>query len=169
MLRAKIRQFSPEQAAKAATGPWSCMDNDYALNIDEIIRTIRTAEVVTLRFMLLEKRLLVDNRTNELDGPMARLVNRVGSSEERFRSIRRMRPRFSLPEKLTAIWWPKYIATLQTSGVWDAVVQRMADSGFPNSVRDCQQVLGELYEMERKEIRGAITGGEGFQTVWARK
>ena len=33
------------------------MDNDYALNIDEIIRTIKTAEVVTFRFMLLEKRL----------------------------------------------------------------------------------------------------------------
>jgi hypothetical protein len=145
------------------------MDNDYALNIDEIIRTIKSAEVVTFRFMLLEKRLLVDNRTNELDGPMARLVNRVGSSEERFRSIRRMRPRFGLPEKLTAIWWPKYVRTLQTSGVWDAVVQRMADSGFPNSVRDCEQVLRELYDMERNEIRGAITGGEGFQTVWARK
>jgi hypothetical protein len=145
------------------------MDNDYALDIDQIIRTIESAEVVTFRFMLLEKRLLIDNRTNEIDGPMARLVNRVGSSEERFRSIRRMRPRFKLPEKLTAIWWPKYIRTLESSGVWDAVVRRMEYSGFPNALQECETVLRELYEMERKEIRGAITGGDGFQTVWSAK
>ncbi len=145
------------------------LDNDYVLNLDEIIRTIRTAEVITFRFMLLEKRLLVDNRSNEIDGPMARLVPRVQSSEERFRAIRRMRPRFALPEKLTAIWWPKYVKTLQTTGVWSAVVERMAESGFPNSVRQCEQVLRELYDLEREQVRGAITGGEGFQTVWARK
>lgn len=145
------------------------MDNDYVLNVDEIVRTIRTADVVTFRFILLDKRLLIDNRTNEIDGPIARLVPRVSSSEERFRSIRRLRPRFNLPEKLTSIWWPKYVRTLQTSGVWDALVQRMAESGFPNSVRQCEEVLRELNEMERDEIRGAVTGGDGFQTVWARK
>ncbi|HEY7268607.1 MAG TPA: hypothetical protein VH951_02150, partial [Dehalococcoidia bacterium] len=76
------------------------MDNDFPINLDEILRTIETAEVITVRFMLIEKRLLIDNRTNEIDGPMARLVARVSSSEERFRNIRRLRPRFALPEKL---------------------------------------------------------------------
>jgi hypothetical protein len=97
---------------------------------------------------------------------MARLVARVSSSEERFRSIRRLRPRFALPEKLTSIWWPKYISTLETSGVWAAIVRRVADSGFPNAVRQCEDVLRELKEMERKEIMGAIPGGEGYQTLW---
>lgn len=142
------------------------MDNDYPINVDEIIRTIETAEVITFRFLLIEKRLLVDNRTNEIDGPMAKLVARVSSSEERFRNIRRLRPRFKLPEKLTSIWWPKYISTLESSGIWAALVSRMAESGFANSVRQCEEVLRELKEMERQENRGAITGGEGFQTLW---
>lgn len=142
------------------------MDNDYPINLDEILRTIETAEVITMRFLLIEKRLLIDNRTNEIDGPMARLVARVSSSEERFRNIRRLRPRFALPEKLTSIWWPKYIATLESSGVWSALVRRMAESGFANSVRQCEDVLRELKEMERKEIMGAIPGGEGYQTLW---
>jgi hypothetical protein len=142
------------------------MDNDYPINLDEILRTIETAEVITVRFLLIEKRLLIDNRVNEIDGPMARLVARVSSSEERFRSIRRLRPRFALPEKLTSIWWPKYISTLETSGVWAAIVRRVADSGFPNAVRQCEDVLRELKEMERKEIMGAIPGGEGYQTLW---
>jgi hypothetical protein len=142
------------------------MDNDFPINLDEILRTIETADVITVRFYLIDKRLLIDNRTNEIDGPMTRLVPRVSSSEERFRNIRRLRPRFGVPEKLTSIWWPKYISTLETSGVWSALVRRMAESGFANSVRQSEDVLRELKELERKEIMGAIPGGEGYQTLW---
>jgi hypothetical protein len=143
------------------------MDNDYQIDVDEIVHTIQSADVITIRFHLFDKRVLIDNRTNEIDGPMVKIVDRVGSAEERFRSLRRLRPRFRLPERLTAIWWPKYVETLETTGIWQALVQRMAESGFPNSVRDCRQVLRELHELERQEIRNAITG-ENYQTKWSR-
>jgi hypothetical protein len=143
------------------------MDNDYALNLDEIFQTLQTAEVVRVRFMLLNKRLLIDNRYNEFEGPMVRLVNRAGSSEESFRNLRRMRPRFALPDKMTAIWWPKYVNTLCTTGVWAALVRRVAETGFTDSVRQCEDVLRELQQLEREEIRNAISG-EGFQTIWQR-
>src|SRR5215471_8203649 len=99
------------------------MDNDYVLNIEEILRTIETAEVLRIRFLLINKRLLIDNRYNELDGPMIRVVTRAGSSEESFRNLKRLRPRFQLPDKMTAIWWPKYVHSLTTTGVWDAIVK----------------------------------------------
>jgi hypothetical protein len=143
------------------------MDNDYVLNLDDILRTIETAEVVRIRFLLLDKRLLIDNRYNEFEGPLVRIVSRSGSSEESFRSLKRMRPRFPLPEKMTAIWWPKYVNTLQATGVWSAVVARIADTGFTDSVRQCDDVLRELLKLERQEIKNAISG-EGFQTVWQR-
>ena len=44
------------------------MDNDYVLNLDDILHTIETADVVRIRFLLLEKRLLIDNRYNEFEG-----------------------------------------------------------------------------------------------------
>jgi hypothetical protein len=141
------------------------MDNDYALNLDEILRTIETAEVVRVRFLLLDKRLLIDNRFNEFDGPLVRIVTRAGSSEESFRNLKRLRPRFPLPDKMTAIWWPKYINTLCTTGVWGALVRRIADTGFTDSVRQCDDVLRELRSLEREEIRSAISG-EGFKTLW---
>ena len=100
------------------------MDNDYVVNLDDILRTIESAEVVRIRFLLLDKRLLIDNRHNEFEGPLVRIVSRSGSSEESFRSLKRMRPRFPLPEKMTAIWWPKYVNTLYSTGVWNAIVQR---------------------------------------------
>ena len=143
------------------------MDNDYVLNIEEILKTIETADVVRLRFLLLDKRLLIDNRYNETEGPMVRIVQRAGSYEESFRNLKRMRPRFPLPDKMTAIWWPKYVNTLYTTGVWQAIVRRIGETGFTDSVRQCNEVLRELLALERQEIRNAISG-EGFQTIWAR-
>ena len=143
------------------------MDNDYALNLDDILRTIETADVLRIRFLLLDKRLLIDNRFNEFEGPMLKIVPRASSSEESFRNLRRLRPRFPLPERMTAIWWPKYISTLHTSGVWPALVRRISDTGFTDSVHQCDDILRELLALERQEIRNAISG-EGFQTIWQR-
>ena len=143
------------------------MDNDYVLDLDEILRTIATADVLRIRFLLLDKRLLIDNRINEVEGPLVRLVPRLGSSEESFRNLKRMRPRFPLPDRMTAIWWPKYVETLCTTGIWQALVKRIAASGFTEAVQDCEEVLQELRAMERQEIRNAISG-EGFQTIWQR-
>ena len=143
------------------------MDNDYILNLEDIHRTVDTAEVVRIRFGLLDKRLLIDNRHTEFEGPMLKVVNRSGSSEESFRSLKRMRPRFPLPEKMTAIMWPKYVSTLQSTGIWDAIVSRVAATGHADSARQCEEVLAELLQLEKREIRNAISG-EGFQTVWQR-
>jgi hypothetical protein len=144
------------------------MDNDYVLNLDDILHTVETADVVRIRFLLLEKRLLIDNRYNEFEGPLIRLVNRSGSSEESFRNLKRMRPRFPLPDKMTAIWWPKYVNTLSTSGVWGAIVARISNTGFTDAITQCEEVLKELRALERQEVRNAISG-EGFQTIWQRQ
>ncbi len=143
------------------------MDNDYVLNIDDILHTIRTAEVIRIRFQLLNKRLIIDNRHNEVEGPLVKLVNRAGSSEETFCNLKRLRPRFPLPEKMTAIFWPKYVNTMRNTGVWDAIVSRVSETGFSDSQAQCDEVLQELLELERREIHNAISG-EGFQTVWQR-
>ncbi|MGE0056746.1 MAG: hypothetical protein AB7P33_18665, partial [Dehalococcoidia bacterium] len=116
------------------------MDNDYAINLDEIMRTIEQADVLRIRFLLLDKRLLIDNRFNEFEGPLIKIVPRAGSSEESFRNLKRLRPRFPLPDRMTAIWWPKYINTLRTSGVWDCIVRRIAESGYQDSVDQCETV-----------------------------
>ena len=141
------------------------MDNDYVLDLEEILKTIETAEVVRIRFLLLDKRLLIDNRYNELEGPLIRIVPRSGSSEESFRNLKRLRPRFPLPDKMTAIYWPKYVNTMYSSGVWQALTHRVAATGFNDSLKQCDEVMRELLSLERQEIRNAISG-EGFQTIW---
>jgi hypothetical protein len=141
------------------------MDNDFLLNYDDILRTIRTADVLTVRFVVISQRLLIDARTNEIDGPMIKVVARARNAEDRFRSLKQLRPRFRVPEKISAIWWPRYIQSLSTSGVWDALVSRMEASGFPQAVEQCEEVYIELLRLEREQVHNAITG-EGFQALW---
>jgi hypothetical protein len=141
------------------------MDNDFYLDYDEIVKTIRSADVVTLRFVIINQRLLIDNRSSEIDPPLVKVVPRATSVEERFRSLKQLRPRFRLPEKISAIWWPKSIKSLVEHGVWDAIVQRIIEGGFAKTAEECDAVLNELRDLERQEVVNAI-GGEGYQALW---
>jgi len=141
------------------------MDNEYHIDFDQILNTIRNAEVVAFRFVTVPMRLLIDNRSSEIDAPMVKLVPKVASAEERFKSLKMLRPRFKLPNKISAIWWPRYVASLEETGVWDAIVKRIADGGYPDAAAECADILAELRRMEREEIANAIQG-EGYRTLW---
>lgn len=141
------------------------MDNDFHLDYAEIIKTIQTAEVITFRFVIVNQRLLIDNRSSEIDPPLITLVPRATSVEDRFRSLKKLRPRFRLPKKISAIWWPKSIESMVKHGIWDAIVQRVEDDGFSKAARECAGVLEELHAEERQEVRNALVG-EGYQALW---
>lgn len=141
------------------------MDNEFNLDIGEIIRTVRRSEVVTFRFVTVPQRLLIDNRTNEIDGPLLKLVPKAANAEERFKSLKMLRPRFKLPEKISAIWWPRYIDSLAGTGIWDAIVDRLEATGFTESPEQARLLFSELVAMERGEISNAIAG-EGYKTLW---
>ncbi|HEY8172299.1 MAG TPA: hypothetical protein VIH21_04365 [Dehalococcoidia bacterium] len=141
------------------------MDNEYRLDFDEIMKTVRTAEVITFRFVTVPDRLLIDNRYSEIDAPLVKLVPRAASAEERFKSLKQLRPRFKLPNKISAIWWPRYVESLAESGIWDAVMKRISDAGFAEAAASCDDLLRELAIKERSEIGNAI-GGQGYRTLW---
>jgi hypothetical protein len=141
------------------------MDNMYHLDYGAILKTVREAEVVAFRFVTVQERLLLDNRHSEVDPPMVKLVPKVNSAEERFKSLKVLRPRFKLPPKICAIWWPRYIDSLVDTGVWDAIVQRIVDNGYPAAAGECDEILRDLRRMEREELVNAI-GGEGYRTLW---
>jgi hypothetical protein len=141
------------------------VDNEYHLDRDAILRTIREADVVAFRFVTVPMRLLVDFRHTEADAPMMKIVEPVATAEERFRSLKALRPRFKLPRKISAIWWPRYIRTMRELGVWDALVERIATSGYENLAAECESLFEELARMERLEVVNAING-EGYRTLW---
>jgi hypothetical protein len=131
-------------------------------------RNLDVAEVVALYFPMLRKTLLMDVRTNDVDGPMIRVVPMAKTPEERFQSLLKMRPRFGKPDSITIIPWPKFVHSLIELGIWDHIVRRYAELGSPDMVRECDRCFVQLQKFEDNEIRNAITG-ENYETIWGER
>jgi hypothetical protein len=142
------------------------VDNDYSVDLEDVANAILTNDVVVLRFVSVPKRLLLDFRATGVDGPTVRCVHGVRSIEERYEHLRRIRPRFPAPERVVAVFWPRFIASLVSTGVWDHVMRRLTDSGYVDSVREAHEAFAELEALERQHHRAAITG-DGFRTLWS--
>lgn len=142
--------------------------DDYGLDIDEVTRVIDKADVLVVRFALLDKRLLVDSRTSEEEGPIITLVPKATSVEERFKSLKKLRPRFPLPEKIMSFMWPRHVETLRNSGLWDKIQKRLISLGGEPMTESCDKVYGELMKEEKNEVLEAVRGGPGYQSLWER-
>ncbi|HEY8173691.1 MAG TPA: hypothetical protein VIH21_11450, partial [Dehalococcoidia bacterium] len=134
---------------------------------DEVRRVIDAADVLVVRFSVTDRRLLVDCRTNETEGPLVRVVPPVGSGEERFRSLKAMRPRFKTPERILTFQWPRHARALADAGVWEYLAKRVCGLGWSDTAARCDAAFEELVREERRVELAAITGGEGFKTLWA--
>ena len=104
------------------------MDSGFPVDVEEVKKDIETAECVVLYFPMLEKTLVLDTRFDAAEGPLIRVMPRAYSAEERFKALKRLRPRFPTPEPFTLVPWPKYVASLKRLGVWD--------NGFSQKFKD---------------------------------
>ena len=139
------------------------------MDLGEVMEVIDTAEVLVIRFAILDKRLLIDARHDEVDGPLVKLVPKTSSVEERFRSLREMRSRFPLPEKIVSFSWPRQVETFRLAGLWARIVDRLMASGHAGVKEQCEAVFGELVNEEKAEVMTAIRGGPSYQSLWQRR
>src|SRR3990170_4617737 len=137
--------------------------DDYGLDMNEVARVIDSADVLVIRFAILDKRLLIDSRTSEHEGPLIAIVPKAGSVEERFKSLKKLRPRFSLPEKIMSFMWPRHMETFRNSGLWDRIESRLVSLGGEAMTQRCNETFDELIREEKMEVLAAIRGGEGYQ------
>lgn len=145
------------------------MTDDFGVDLDEVYKVIDSAEVLIVRFHLVQKRLLVDFRTKPGVGPLVALVQRADSVEDRFRSIKRMRPEFPFPEKVMSFHWPRSTPVLVVSGAWQRLVDRVSALGDDETTDACGKAMEQLIAEERNEVAGAIRGAEHYQTLWERQ
>src|SRR5260221_2446864 len=123
--------------------PVPFMSDEFGVDLEEVFKVIDAADVLVVRFHIVQQRLLVDFRTKPGVGPLAAVVPRAESVEDRFRSIKRLRPEFGFPEKVMSFSWPRTMPVLVASGVWDHLLQRMAALGGDGAEADCAAVLSE--------------------------
>jgi hypothetical protein len=139
---------------------------DFGIDLDEVRRVIDAAEVLVVRFAVTDRRLLIDTRTNDDFGPMIKVVPPVASGGERFKSLKILRPRFRTPERILTFQWPRHARALVESGLWDHLARRIVALGWAETAGQCDAALRELVAAERRVEIAAITGGEGFKTIW---
>lgn len=150
-------------------GMWlTPMIDEYGVDLDEVLRVIDTAEVLIVRLHLVEERLLIDFRSKPGVGPLITIVPRAESLEDRFRSIKKLRPGFAFPEKVMSFRWPRTTAVLLVSGVWQHIVDRITDIGGIETKEACGKVMEMLFVKEHAEVQAAIRGSGHYQTLWQR-
>lgn len=144
------------------------MSTDFGIDLDEVRRVIEAADVLVVRFSITDRRLLVDARTTDAEGPIVRVVPPVASGEERFKALRALRPNLPPPERILTFQWPRHARSLVESGLWEHLARRVVALGWDGTSDDCEAAMRELVESERTAERAAIRGGEGFKTLWER-
>ena len=144
------------------------LSTEFGIDLEEVRGVIDAAEVLVVRFSITDRRLLVDTRTNDADGPLIRVVPPVTSGEERFKALRALRPGFPPPERILTFQWPRHARSLVESGLWEHLARRVVATGWPGLSGDCDAAIDELLQAERQAEVAAIRGGEGFKTLWER-
>ena len=142
------------------------MNVGYGIDLDEVRRVIDAAEVLVVRFGVTDRRLLIDARTNDQFGPMIKVVPPAANAEERFRSLKVMRPRFRSPERILTFEWPRHARALAESGVWEHIARRLVGLGWPDTAGQCDEAYRQLIDEEEQVEVAAVRGSEGFQTLW---
>jgi hypothetical protein len=145
------------------------MSDDYGVDLDEVYKVIDAAEVLVVRFHIIQKRLLIDFRTKAGVEPFVAVVGKAESIEDRFRSIKKMRPELPFPEKLMSFNWPRSMPVLVGSGVWQHIIDRLQSLGGNETVEHAGKAMEQLVLEERREVFGAIRGAEHYQTLWERQ
>ena len=142
------------------------MEGNFLFEIDEVLRNVQEAEVMSIFFPSFRRALIIDTRSNTDDGPMVRLMPMASSPQDRVRSIRKLRPGFPRLQNLTLIPWQRYVDSLVNLGVWEKIVKRIEESGDPKAIKACDAALTELRRLERQELVAAISG-DNYQTIWS--
>lgn len=141
------------------------VDSNYPIDLPEVNRMVDTSEVLVIGFTLFRERLLVDARHDANEGPRIMVVPPASSMRERRRYLRRLRPRFALPEEVIFFTWPRPISSLERLGVWERIVERALNSGHSGVLEDCQRALRDLKRLEQGGIIAAVKG-EGYHDLW---
>ncbi len=140
---------------------------DEGFDLEETLRALREADVVVIGFGWLQERLLIDGRRNDAEGPYIRVVEPVRSPQERLRELRKLRPGFEDPESFVFFPWAGRVESFVEAELFERVLERCG--GDQTAEDDARAALGRLQELDREDLRQAISGGDKYHTLYQRQ
>ena len=143
------------------------MDFGYGSGVSGVFKFIENAEVMAVFFPNFGHSVVIDVRIQESDPPLVRVVPMARSIADRLRSIKRMRPGLPRPRDIVAVPWVGNVEAMQSSGLWNKIIDRNEESGYAEALEAADKAFDELVRMERKELAQLIIGDQ-YETLWAR-
>ena len=90
------------------------------------------------------------------------------SPRERVKSMEKLRPGFPEVKNMILIPWLRYIFSLEESGIWELLIERLDQSTHLNSNIAANTILDELKNLEYLELLDVIKGDQ-YQTIWPKE
>ena len=97
------------------------------------------------------------------------MVDPVGGAHERTTWLSERRPGVPLPERFVYFVWPHSVEMLEQSPLFERSRSRIDREQGIDIGDDIRDVLDDLERRERDDLRRALSGGEGYETVWSRE
>ena len=143
-------------------------NNHFYDDLNDVKANILEADVISIFFPNFKKSVLVDTRSTETDGPSIMLTPMARSPRERIKSMEKLRPGFPEVKNMILIPWLRYIFSLEESGIWELLVNRLEQSTLLNSNPAPNTILNELKNLENIELLEVIKGNT-YQTIWPKE
>ncbi len=141
-------------------------ENGTAIDLGDVARVIDAAEVVVIGFLFCTERLLLDLRPDGLTGPLIQLVEPVDSASERTAWLNARRPGLGAPAQILFFLWPHSLGFLRESEALARVCERVRREQDIDVTGDLESALAGVRAREAAHAAAAITGAEGFETLW---
>ena len=143
-------------------------NNHFYDDLNDVKANILEADVISIFFPNFQKSVLVDTRSNDTDGPSIMLTPMARSPRERVKSMEKLRPGFPEVKNMILIPWLRYIFSLEESGIWELLIERLDQSTHLNSNIAASTILDELKNLEYLELLDVIKGDQ-YQTIWPKE
>ena len=143
-------------------------NNHFYDDLNDVKANILEADVISIFFPNFQKSVLVDTRSNDTDGPAIMLTPMARSPRERVKSMEKLRPGFPEVKNMILIPWLRYIFSLEESGIWELLIERLNQSTHLNSNLAANTILDELKNLEYLELLDVIKGNQ-YQTIWPKE
>ena len=143
-------------------------DNGLAVDFDQMAYAVDDGDVIVVGFEMTSMRLVLDLRPDDHSPPLLEMAEPVGGADERNTWLSERRPGVPLPEKFVYFTWPHSIEMLGESPLFERTRSRIQREQGLDVGEDIGDIVTDLERRERDDLRRALAGGEGYETVWSR-
>ena len=143
-------------------------ENGVMVDLDDVTKLVREADVFTVGFANFPERLIVDTRSDMKETPMVQVVEPASGPRDRLAWLQRRRPSLGAPRAFTFMAWPHSPSFMRDTGIWDRIREQVNADTDLNIDSQCEQAIRQLQNLDLQATL-AVLRGDRCLTLWPRE